>query len=248
MMFFVGLHHPGDVWRFEFAMVSVNVLTKRRSKPTFRRWLMDSGAFTTLEMHGRYIDEPEAYAHRVWEYRNVGELMAAVSQDFMCDPFMLAKTGGSVADHQRWTIERYDRIKAELERLEQHYAPWGQKSPYLMAVLQGYSPEEYVDHIRQYGDRLKPGMWVGVGSVCKRNSKPEQVLAVLTAIHAERADLLLHGFGLKITTLEHPGVADHLHSSDSMAWSLAERLTGGDANHWRGAAAYCARVAQVLAA
>jgi hypothetical protein len=247
VIFFVGLHQPSDAHRFEYAMVSVNRLAARRTRPQLRKWIMDSGAFTTLFLNGRYLDSPEAYAARVWHHRNDGELLAAVTQDFMCETHMLAKTGLTIAEHQRLTIERYDRILAELRRLENHYAPWQQRAPLLMPVLQGYTPEEYVSHVRDYGGRLTPGMWVGVGSVCKRNSQPEQVLAILSAIHAERPDLLLHGFGLKITALEFPGVAEELFSSDSMAWSLAARLAGRSANDWREAAAYVERVRGALA-
>ncbi len=228
-------------------MISINRLIGRRSKLTLRKWLMDSGAFTTLATHGRYLDEPEVYANRIWEWRNVGELLAAVSQDFMCEPFMLEKTGGTVALHQQWAVERYDRILAELRRLEGRYATWRQRAPHLMPVLQGYEPEDYVAHIRAYGDRLTPGMWVGVGSVCKRNASPQSVLAVLRAIHAERPDLKLHGFGLKITALRVKEIRDLLHTSDSMAWSYNARMRGGDANSWREAAAYVAKIDEILA-
>jgi hypothetical protein len=75
-----------------------------------------------------------------------------------------------VADHQRLTIERYDAIKR-----------WLARAAYVLPVLQGYWPEEYVAHLRQYGDRLKAGQWVGVGSVCKRNVDVEEVEHVLMA-------------------------------------------------------------------
>lgn len=70
---------------------------------------------------------------------------------------MLEKTGLTITDHQRLTIERYD----ELLRCD--------TGVYIMPVLQGYAPKDYVSHVRQYGYRLAQGAWVGVGSVCKRN-------------------------------------------------------------------------------
>jgi hypothetical protein len=102
-----------------------------------------------------------------------------------------------------------------------------------MPVLQGYDPEEYVDHIRQYGKRLKPGAWVGVGSICKRNGSPCLVLDVLVAIKMERPDLKLHGFGLKTTALANGSIRACLETADSMAWSLASRRAGRNANDWR---------------
>jgi hypothetical protein len=62
-------------------------------------------------------------------------------------------------------------------------------------------------------------MWVGVGSVCKRNGSVADVTNVLAHIRAVRPDLNLHGFGLKLTALKNPSVRAMLHSADSMAWS-----------------------------
>ncbi len=91
-----------------------------------------------------------------------------------------------------------------------------------MPVLQGYEPEEYVDCIRQYGDRLLPGMWVGVGSVCKRNGNQSAILLVLEAIQTERPDLKLHGFGLKKEALGVPEIQELLFSADSAAAGLSK--------------------------
>jgi hypothetical protein len=112
----------------------------------------------------------------------------------------------------------------------------------IMPVLQGYAPADYIRHIRMYGDRLKPGVWVGVGSVCKRNGDPKAIVAVLSAIHTERPDLRLHGFGLKLTAILHPGVRALLATADSLAWSYAARKQGRSANDWREAEAFARRV------
>lgn len=194
---------------------------------------MDSGAFTEISTHGHYRHSVVEYANEIKRWANNGSLLAAVAQDYMCEAHILDKTGLTIAEHQRLTIERYDALMAE------------NTGVYIMPVLQGYAPEEYVSHIRQYGDRLKPGAWVGVGSVCKRNGDPAAIEAVLLAIHTERPDLLLHGFGLKLTALRSMLVQILLHTSDSMAWSFAARREGRDANDWREAAAYCARVANL---
>ena len=85
-------------------------------------------------------------------------------------------------------------------------------------------------------------MWVGVGSVCKRQGDPRAIVAVLQAILAERPDLRLHGFGVKTTSLVHPAVRACLFSADSMAWSFAARMRGGSPNDWREAAAFAGRI------
>lgn len=116
-----------------------------------------------------------------------------------------------------------------------------------MPVLQGYAPGDYVRHLEMYGSRLEMGAWVGVGSVCKRNAYPEQIVAVLSAIKRRRPDLRLHGFGLKITALTSSRVRALLHTSDSMAWSYHARMHGRGGNDWREAMRMVVRVDELLA-
>lgn len=116
-----------------------------------------------------------------------------------------------------------------------------------MPVIQGYTPEEYVNHVKMYGGLLKPGMWVGVGSVCKRQGKPEAILAVLRAIKAARPDLRLHGFGVKLTALKVPEIVALLHTADSMAWSYHARKNGRSANDRDEAAAFTSKVDYLIA-
>jgi hypothetical protein len=224
--FYIGLHQPSDARHFSHAFVSVNRLRSRKSDFVVNEWIMDSGAFTELAKHGTYRHTVKEYAGQIRRWKKCGTLLAAVAQDFMCEPFMLERTGGTVADHQRLTIERYDALLAE------------DTGVYIMPVLQGYEPHEYADHIRQYGDRLAPGAWVGVGSVCKRNADPRQIERVLDAVKTERPDLRLHGFGLKTTALRSGFVRASLYSADSMAWSFAARMAGRNANDYREAAAF----------
>lgn len=238
-LFFVGLHQPADAQHFDLACISINRIRGRKKPVNCGKVLVDSGAFTELHLHGAYRHGVEEYAaelHRLCT-QGVVQIAAAVAQDYMCEPFMLAKTGLTIADHQRLTIERYDALVAELDRLFDGRRPFP-----VMPVLQGYAPADYVRHIRLYGDRLTAGMWVGVGSVCKRNGDPKAIIAVLSAIHHARPDLRLHGFGVKTTSLTHPGVRSLLYSADSMAWSFAARKQGRDGNSWKEAAAFAQRV------
>lgn len=221
MMFFVGLHQPTDAKHFDRAFVSVNRLRGRRKAVAALEWIMDSGAFTEISTHGRYRHSVEDYAAEInrWDTAASG-LIAAVSQDYMCEPFIIEKTGLSVEEHQRLTIERYDALLPLV-------------SVYLMPVLQGYAVGDYVRHIEMYGDRLTRGAWVGVGSICKRNSNPRAIESILAAIKHRRPDLRLHGFGLKTTALASGTIREMLHSADSMAWSFAARRQGRNANDWR---------------
>jgi hypothetical protein len=159
--------------------------------------------------------------------------MAAVCQDYMCEEFVLGKTGLSIEQHQRATIARYDNLLRLIGG-----------EVYLMPALQGYAPQDYVKHLRMYGDRLLAGVWVGVGSVCKRNGDPRAIEAVLLAIYQERPDLRLHGFGIKKTALGSGIVRDLLWSADSQASSFNERATGGNSNCPLAAMKYANKIKQ----
>lgn len=234
MIFFTGIHDPHLAGKVPAACISAHRLQRRRSGfPAPRHgWLLDSGAFQTLAIHRGYPDPPATYAALIRRYAKNGRLLAAVAQDYMCESFMLEATGLTIHDHQALTIERYDQLLAE-----------DCAGIRIMPVLQGYAPRDYVRHIRDYGTRLAPRAWVGVGSVCKRNARPATIEAVLLAIKAERPDLRLHGFGVKITALGHQLVRDLLFSSDSTAWSFAARWEGRDPDDIREAIRYTRRVA-----
>jgi hypothetical protein len=212
MKFYVGMHIPSKADKVENAFISVNVIAKRKSSFPVNNWIMDSGAFTTIAKYGCYPEPVSVYADQIRKWKNNGNLIAAVAQDYMCEDHMLAKTGMNVRQHQFLTLERYDALIAE------------ETGVYILPVLQGYTPQSYVDHIRMYGKRLKEGAYVGVGSVCKRNASPSSIVQVLKAIKKERPDLLLHGFGIKTTALSWQEVRDNLESADSMAWSFAARM------------------------
>lgn len=227
--FYVGLDDLYYAFRFSHSFISVNRLRDRRSAFKVNNWIMDSGAFTEITTYGGFRAEPEEYAKEIERWRHCGNMEAAVCQDYMCEPFVTAKTGLSVQDHQRLTIERYDRLRAATD------AP-------LLPVLQGFKPGEYREHLAEYGDRLPYGARVGVGSVCKRNSHPAMIEHILSGIKQDRPDLRLHGFGLKLTALHRPGIRALLYSADSMAWSLNARKNGRNAHDWREAEAYRIRI------
>lgn len=234
MRFFTGLDEVSHAKHFDAAFISVNRLRRRKGPFAASDWIMDSGAFSTILKHGGYPHPVSEYAEQIRRFAGCGNLLAAVAQDYMCEEHMLAITGLTVLEHQRLTISRYLDLLAE-----------DVGGVYIMPVLQGYEPAEYVDHLTQYGDLIAPGAWVGVGSVCKRNGNPRAVAAVLHAIKEARPDLRLHGFGLKKTALADSFIVSMLHSADSMAWSYAARREGRDHHDWAEAAKYAAEIASI---
>ena len=238
-MFYPGLHQPADARHFPRACISINRLRGRKKRVDCYDLIIDSGAFTELSTHGHYRHDVREYATELDRLCSEGVIRAsaAVAQDYMCEPFILEKTGLTVDEHQKRTVDRYTSLVA----YSHGYVP-------VMPVLQGYSPLDYLRHLEFYDELLVEGMWVGVGSVCKRNGSPIDIVNVLSMIRASRPDLKLHGFGLKKTALMNPSVRAMLHSADSMAWSYHARINGRSGNDWREAKAFTHQVENVTAA
>jgi hypothetical protein len=217
-IFFSGWHMVNNATsgpsHFDYCCLSVNRLLKRKSAFAVKNWLLDSGAFTRISRQYGYKNHLSTlrYASLIWRWKDNGNLMAAVSQDYMVEPLVLKNTGLDVTTHQRLTIHRYDRLLSLLQG----------SGVYLMPVLQGWTPEDYLRHLHHYGDRIKENAWVGVGSICKRQGNPNAIANILKAILAVRPDLRLHGFGVKKTALQYPPVWLSLYSADSQAHGLAK--------------------------
>ena len=212
-MFFLGTHMVNHCHSFKRSFVSVNRLRNRKYDFAVNDWIMDSGAFTEISTHGTYRHDTSEYVRQIERWRVCGNMLRAVTQDWMCEPFIVEKTGLTVLEHQKRTIHRYQQIQTAT-------------NVKIMPVLQGYAKQDYLNHIDMYGTLLTNGIWVGVGSICKRNSSIGQIEDILTTIKRKRPDLRLHGFGLKITALSSAQVRDCLYSADSMAWSFAARKRG----------------------
>lgn len=254
--FFVGLHHPimagkkhaDGSPKVRRACISFNVLRNRKGpfEEPADGWMMDSGAFTEVTTHGRYRSPPEDYAREAARWVTP-KLLCIVAQDYMCEPFVLKKTGLAIEDHQRLTVERYDALLLawENERVARGVSP--EQWPPVMPVLQGFAPADYLRHIAMYGERLKPGMWVGIGSVCKRQGNVRVIEDLLIQIVAARPDLRFHGFGVKLTALRSLVVRILLSTADSMAWSFSARKQGRNQNSVDEAVAFVAKVERLAA-
>lgn len=112
MRFFTGLHQPSDAKHFDAAFISVNRLRNRKGPFQVGDWIMDSAGFTEVSTHGGYRFPVTEYAEQIKRWAGNGHLLAAVTQDYMCEPFIIQKTGLTVLRHQELTIERYDALLA----------------------------------------------------------------------------------------------------------------------------------------
>jgi len=227
---YLGSHEPSWLWRHPGIPLFVSDRRLKRRRTAFPRavttWALDSGGFTELA-NGGWQTTAADYVARVRRYRDdVGGLDWCAPQDWMCEPGMRDRTGLTVAEHQRRTVDNFGELRAELGAL-------------VVPVLQGWEPDDYVAHVAMYdraGVQLADEPLVGVGSICRRGADGA-IGAVLAAIHGAGLHRL-HGFGVRGGALVRWGGL--LVSADSMAWSYAARREGlpGDRNQYGPARAW----------
>ena len=78
MKFYTGMFHPHTADKVDRSFVSVNVLKKRKSAFPVKDWIMDSGAFTTINKYGGYPEPVSEYAKQIKRWKGNGNLIAAV--------------------------------------------------------------------------------------------------------------------------------------------------------------------------
>lgn len=210
MDFYLGAHTPSWLERTTVPLfVSRKRFGPRKEYRVTAPWAMDSGGFTELALHGGWTIGPAEYAAEVLRIRGRAPGMEwCAPQDWMCEPSMLQRTGLTVREHQRRTLDNFLELRPLLGTL-------------VIPVLQGWELADYERHAEAYdraGVDLRAEPRVGVGSVCRRQ-RGEEAAHIITTL--ARHGLRLHGFGLKLTGL--PRMIDALASCDSLAWSFRAR-------------------------
>lgn len=214
LRFYLGTHRPTWLWTVHDIPLFISHRVLRDRKTPFPRattpWALDSGGFTELNLYGEWHTTPEEYVTAVRRYDNeLGHLEWASPQDWMCEPWVVAKTGLTVAEHQRRTVDNY----LELTTLAPDLG--------FIPVLQGWEFNDYLRHADAYTDAgvdLATVPLVGVGSVCRRQATG-QIAAIFDMLRGQ--GLAMHGFGVKAQGLAQ--YADALTSADSLAWSYGAR-------------------------
>src|SRR5688572_22878073 len=115
MIFYLGTHQPHWLARTAAPLfVSARRLRDRKSLPrALGPWALDSGGFSELKLFGTWTVTARQYAAEVRRWRDeIGNLEWAAPQDWMCEPFMLAKTGYTVYQHQQFTVNNFLTLNA----------------------------------------------------------------------------------------------------------------------------------------
>lgn len=229
MKFWLGTHMPNWLASEPNLFVSRRRLTGRKTFPVAAgEWALDSGGFTELNLFGHWQTTEDEYVDDVLRFeREIGNLAWVAPMDWMCEPFVIEKTGGSVAVHQQMTVQNFLRLRDRLGEL-------------VIPVLQGWSKDDYHNCWGLYeeaGVALEDEPLVGVGSVCRRQDTTEAA-----RIFRSLEPLRLHGFGVKVAGLMAYG--DALTSADSLAWSFRARRDNALAGCTHKSCANCLRYAR----
>ena len=213
MRFFLGTHVPNHLEKTDVPLfISRRALEKRKSTLNSKgQWALDSGGFTELNLNGKWSISAQDYVNTVNRINRTPGLVWAAQQDWMCEPFVLEKTGLTVNEHLKRTVSNLLELR-ELD-CDTHITP----------VLQGWELEDYKQCFEMFeakGVDLRSEPIIGLGSVCRRQATSE-IEKIVKYFHAK--DLKLHGFGVKINGLKRYG--EMLESADSLAWSFGARYS-----------------------
>jgi len=211
MKFYLGTHVLNHLEKTDKPLfVSRRVFEKRKSSlDAMGDWCLDSGGFSELSMFGKWTINEQQYIDTLNHIDCTPGLEWAAQQDWMCEPHIIAKTGLTVKEHQKRTVNNL----LELRKLETNVP--------IIPVLQGYTLEEYNDCFEMFessGIDLRSENTVGLGSVCRRQNTND-IERIVKYFHSK--DINLHGFGVKINGIKKYG--ELLQSADSMAWSYNAR-------------------------
>lgn len=223
MRFYLTVTEPSWLWRPEFADVPLFISHRRLRRrktpyptPAGTRYAVDSGAFTELTTHGRWMETPEQYVAALRGYwRELGAYDFAAQQDHVCLPAaldMIEQVTGV-----RPTVD--DQILATVENflVLRKIAPDLRVAP----SLQGATVADYLlcaDLFELAGVDLAAEPVVGVGSLVGR--PPADVELIASTLQA-RGIANLHGFGVAKQAVR--AAVDELATADSSAWSYQGR-------------------------
>lgn len=213
LTFYVGVPNPARIARTTAPIMVSHTRLRHVRRPLPRGRgpvVIDSGAFTELSQHGRFLTSETEYIEAVDRYRaEIGTVVWAAPQDLPCEDDVVARTGLSVEQHQARTVENFCGLDAL-------------RPGVFIPVLQARSIWRYERCIELY-QRAGVDLWarpvVGIGTLCRRSSS----MHVYLLLHQLAGlGLRLHGFGIKSDGLT--AAARCLVSADSMAWSLRARF------------------------
>ena len=213
MIFYLGCHQPLWLERASVPWFLSYQKLKKRKKVVHPagRWALDCGGFTEIDKFGEYTFSPQEYAQDVVRFAEWGGLDWCASMDYPCSPLPLEKSGLTIAEHQRLTVENFQVLREVF------------LGALVKPVLQGWEPDDYLRHVEQYeaiGYDLTKEVPVAIGSLVRGAGTTAQVTAIVRRVH-EATGIQMHALGVKGQALQW--LSQIVWSADSMAWASTAR-------------------------
>ena len=212
-------------------LISANALSRwdrREGYPRWRGWKLGSLAnasdLVSIDLDSAGFVAARRYGGLPWTVDDYIEL--AASYPFRRFASLDLCTEAEIARDREEVMDRISRTIALNHACHARAADGGIDARF-MPVIQGRRPDDYLHSLDGISGILRPGMVVGVGSMCRRELLgPEGLLAVLSRLD-QAADhaLRFHAFGVKGTALQYlRPLAHRVASIDSGAYGLAARI------------------------
>lgn len=176
----------------------------RQTQPIKQKLFLDSGGFVAAQRWGDFPFSEDEYA----SWLEIMNPTWCATMDYCLEPEL---------ERQDKTRFLYNTVeKAERLITGRPHLPW-------VPVIQGYEIEDYLHCVELYRETglLRP--YMGVGSLCRRESSVDPIVLALGRALPETR---FHLFGIKLNNLGSPIVRRFAASSDSGAWSWGDTGKG----------------------
>lgn len=179
---------------------------------------IDSGGYSFIKGMGEYETSHQDYLD--WVANTDADLFAL--RDYPCEPDVLEAHDRTVAKHQDMTTDAHRELMDLYDDMPDFSQP--------VAVVQGRSVQEYLEHVDALKDHGVLTDYIGIGSVCGRHAVKEIKPIVKAVDSATPSGTKMHGFGVKLPSLKEREIYDRLESADSMSYSYTARTDSRDRN------------------
>lgn len=179
---------------------------------TIENLFVDSGGYSQLQTHEEYQASDAAYL----DYIEQHEPAKFVLRDYPCDPVLRQQLGQTVQEQQQRTTNHHRELLDTWEERGQPSEP--------VAVVQGWNPEQYLDHLDDLRSEGALTRHVAIGSLCGRQDTATVTRGIRELREALPGKHQLHAFGVKSSILQIPRVIGAIDSADSMAYDFRTRM------------------------
>ena len=212
-------------------LISANALSRWDRREGYARWagwnlrsLANASRLVSIDLDSAGFVVAHRYRGLPWTADDYIEL--AASYPFRRFASLDLCTEEEIARDRDEVLDRISRTVALNHACHARAADRGIDARF-MPVIQGRHPDDYLRCLDGIAGILRPGMVVGIGSMCRRTvSGPDGLLAVLSRLDRDADPALrFHLFGVKGTALHYlRPLAHRIASLDSCAYSLAARI------------------------